>query len=135
MQLSQFRSATGLRSAPRQAPVVVVRPARCRVARITAEFVKQSDSSSPSKPAPVPAKPETNGAPKEVPAAVETPKPAAAQQQDALADLQDLRKLIDEVRLCLCWLVSLGRGQVDNVDKRGFFILDHVHLWLWLTQV
>lgn len=113
MQLTKFRSATGRSSAPRQAHVGVVRPARCRVARITAEFVKQGDSASPSKPAPVPVKPETNGAAKDVPAVVvETPKPAA-QQQDALADLQDLRELIDEVSPKLCWpvhVVHAGRS-------------------------
>jgi hypothetical protein len=100
MQLTSqlTKQATGLRTAPRRTSVGVLRPDRCRVARITAEFVKQGDSPAPSKPA-QPAKPDTNGAPKETPVVVvEAPKPAA-QQQDALADLQDLRKLIDEVRL------------------------------------
>lgn len=100
MQLTSqlTKQATGLRTAPRRTSVGVLRPARCRVARITAEFVKQGDSPAPSKPA-QPAKPDTNGAPKETPAVVVEASKPAAQQQDALADLQDLRKLIDEVRL------------------------------------
>lgn len=99
MQLSM--RATGLRcssSAHRQAPLAPVRPGRCRVARVSAEFVKQSDEKpSPQEQQQKAVKPETNGA--AAPAAVvETPKPAAT-QQDALADLQELRSLIDEVRV------------------------------------
>lgn len=101
MQLSM--RAKGLRcssSRPRQAPLVPVRPGRCRVARVSAEFVKQSDEKpSPQEQQQKSVKPETNGA--AAPAAVvETPKPAAT-QQDALADLQELRSLIDEVRVGL----------------------------------
>lgn len=103
MQLHLRAHATGLRSSVKQAPVGVIRPSRCRVARISAEFIKQGESPAPSKPAPVPAKPEGNGAPKDVPAAVvEAPKPAA-KEADALADLQHLRELIDEVRIALDW--------------------------------
>jgi hypothetical protein len=84
------------------------------VARITAEFVKQGDSPAPSKPA-QPAKPDTNGAPKEALAVVvEAPKPAA-QQQDALADLQDLRKLIDEVRAVVGCVASVLCRAATNV--------------------
>lgn len=78
--------------------MAAVRPVRCRVARITAEFIKQ-DAPAPGSKAPAPAapKPEANGAPKEVPAVVVEPPKPAAQPQDALADLQALRELIDEV--------------------------------------
>jgi hypothetical protein len=100
MQLRSLQSRHGVvRSASKPTPARVLRPVRCRVARVSAEFIKQGDSPAPSKPAPVPAKPETNGAPKDVPAVVPEAQKPAAQQQDALADLQSLRELIDEVGL------------------------------------
>lgn len=98
MQLSSLQSRHGVvRSASRPTPAQVLRPVRCRVARVSAEFIKQGDSPAPSKPAP--AKPETNGAPKEASVVVPEAQKPAAQQQDALADLQSLRELIDEVGL------------------------------------
>lgn len=100
MQLSSLQSSHGVvRSISRPTPACVLRPVRCRVARVSAEFIKQGDSPAPSKAAPVPAKPETNGAPKEAPAVMPEAQKPAAQQQDALADLQSLRELIDEVGL------------------------------------
>jgi hypothetical protein len=83
------------------------------VARVSAEFIKQSDDkASPqlTEQQQKAVKPETNGAAAAaaVPAVVETPKPAAT-QQDALADLQELRALIDEVRVsCGAWPGHVG---------------------------
>lgn len=106
MQLSGRATRLTAGSRPlQQRSLCPVRSARCLVARVRADFVKQgSESSAAAKgsskqqeavaaAAPAPVAPANgNGA------AAAAPQQPLTPQQDALADLQQLRALIDEVR-------------------------------------
>lgn len=83
----------------RPAPLAPSRTTRVSVARVRAEFIKQEpkEDTKTSKPETKAPAANGNGAPAAAVAAPAAPAPAPAQQNDALADLQHLRELIDEV--------------------------------------
>lgn len=123
MQLLRGKSVSGLRTAGQQPAKTCVaprQPTRVRVASVRADFIKGDPAKSTPAPAPVTGETTVPNVLKPVPTveAKDKPAPAApAPSQDALADLQHLKGLIETASKAQGVYADYTQQQVDAIFK------------------